>query len=132
MSQLPAPERRVLSLHTTLGSDPVELKCSTLYYPVSCAKDGLTLVFTHGIAGREFFHPISCPDPKCASDKEQYDPTIARLLSRAQTRATIQDIWVLDFPNHGQTALLNRPVLDARKAAGKVMCSTFFLLMYYY
>jgi len=114
MSQLPAPERRVLSLHTTLGSDPVELKCSTLYYPVSCAKDGLTLVFTHGIAGH----------------KEQYDPTIARLLSRAQTRATIRDIWVLDFPNHGQTALLNRPVLDARKAAGKVMCTTKDIALY--
>ncbi|KAG2136778.1 Alpha/beta hydrolase fold-1 [Suillus cothurnatus] len=107
MTQFPASERRVLSLHTTLGSDPVELKCSTLYYPVSRAKDGLTLVFTHGLAGH----------------KEQYDPTIARLLSHTQTRATIRDIWVPDFPNHGQTALLNRPVLDARKAAGKAMCN---------
>ncbi|KAG2126065.1 Alpha/beta hydrolase fold-1 [Suillus clintonianus] len=114
MSQLPLPERRVLSLHTTLGSDPVELKCSTLYYPVSCAKDGLTLVFTHGIA----------------SHKEQYDPTIVRLLSHAQTRAIIRDIWVLDFPNHGQTALLNRPVLDARKAAGKAMCTTADIALY--
>lgn len=114
MSQLPAPERHVLSLHTTLGSDPVELKCSTLYYPVSCAKDGLTLVFTHGLA----------------SHKEQYDPTIARLLSHAQTRATIRDIWVLDLPNHGQTALLNRPVLDARKAAGKAMCTTKDFALY--
>lgn len=114
MSQLPAPERRVLSLHTTLGSDPVELKCSTLYYPVSCTKDGLTLVFTHGLAGH----------------KEQYDPAIARLLSHAQTRATIRDVWVLDFPNHGQTALLNRPVLDARKTAGKAMCTTKDIALY--
>ncbi|KAG1871751.1 Alpha/beta hydrolase fold-1 [Suillus subalutaceus] len=114
MSQLPAPERRVLSLHTTLGSDPVELKCSTLYYPVSCAKDGLTLVFTHGLAGH----------------KEQYDPTIARLLSHAQTCAMIRDIWVLDLPNHGQTALLNRSVFDARKAAGKAMCTTKDISLY--
>ncbi|KAG0698804.1 hypothetical protein DFH29DRAFT_877738 [Suillus ampliporus] len=48
--------------HTTIEWDYVacggiilELKCSTLYYPVSSAKDCLTLVFTHGIAGREFF-----------------------------------------------------------------------------
>lgn len=114
MTQFPASERRVLSLHTTLGSDPVELKCSTLYYPVSRAKDGLTLVFTHGLAGH----------------KEQYDPTIARLLSHTQTRATIRDIWVPDFPNHGQTALLNRPVLDARKAAGKAMCTTKDIALY--
>lgn len=114
MSQLPAPERRIFSLHTTLGSDPVELKCSTLYYPVSCAENGLTLVFTHGLAGH----------------KEQYDPTITHLLSHAQTRATIRDIWVLDFPNHGQTALLNRPVLDARKAAGKAMCTMIDIALY--
>ncbi|KAG2340095.1 hypothetical protein BDR05DRAFT_890505 [Suillus weaverae] len=114
MSQLPAPERRVLSLHTTLGSDPVELKCSTLYYPVSCVKDGLTLVFTHGLA----------------SHKEQYDPTIARLLLHAQARAMIRDIWVPDLPNHGQTALLNRPVLDARKAVGKAMCTTKDIALY--
>lgn len=58
MSQLPAPDRRVLSLHSTLGTDLVELKCCTLYYPVS--KDGMTLVFSHGLTGREFFfHSIS-------------------------------------------------------------------------
>ncbi|KAG1744748.1 hypothetical protein EDB19DRAFT_1694117 [Suillus lakei] len=114
MSQLPVPERRVLSLCTTLGSDPVELKCSTLYYPVSCAKDGLTLVFTHGLA----------------SYKEQYDPTIARLLSHTQTRTMIQDIWVIDFPNHGQTALLNRPMLDAHKAAGKAICTMKDISLY--
>ncbi|KAG1731869.1 Alpha/Beta hydrolase protein [Suillus paluster] len=114
MSQFPAPERRVLSLHTTLGTDPVELKYVTLYYPVSSSKDGLTLVFTHGIAGH----------------KEQYDPTITRLLSHDQTRATIKDIWVLDFPNHGQTALLNRPVLDARKASGKGACTTADFALY--
>ncbi|KAG1732564.1 hypothetical protein EDB19DRAFT_1733407 [Suillus lakei] len=114
MSQLPAPEWCVLSLCTTLGSDPVELKCSTLYYPVSCAKDSLTLVFTHGLA----------------SHKEQYDPTIARLLSHTQTRATIQDIWVINFPNHGQTALLNHPMLDARKAAGKAICTMKDISLY--
>ncbi|KAG0697843.1 Alpha/Beta hydrolase protein [Suillus ampliporus] len=114
MSQIPTPERRVLSLHTTLGIDPVELKCSTLYYPVSSAKDGLTLVFTHGIAGH----------------KEQYDPTITRLLSHDQTRAAIRDVWVLDFPNHGQTALHNRPVLDARKAGGKGVCTTADFALY--
>ncbi|KAG2158770.1 uncharacterized protein EDB93DRAFT_1100392 [Suillus bovinus] len=106
MSQLPVPERRVLSLHTTLGSDLVELKCSTLYYPVSCAKDGLTLVFTHGIA----------------SHKEQYDPTIARLLSHAQTRAVIRDIWVLDFPQPWSNRTSEPSVFDARKANGKAMC----------
>ncbi|OJA12629.1 hypothetical protein AZE42_04471 [Rhizopogon vesiculosus] len=109
MCQLsPAPERRVLSLHSTLGTDPVDLKCCTLYYPVSCNKDGITLIFSHGLAGH----------------KEQYDPTISRLLLHHQARAIVRDIWVIDFPNHGESAILNRPTLDARKAAGKGVCTT--------
>jgi len=53
MSRLSVPERRVLSLRSTLGTDVVELKCCTLYYPVSSNEDGMTLIFTHGLAGRE-------------------------------------------------------------------------------
>jgi hypothetical protein len=69
--------------------------------------------------------------PCIGSDKEQYDPTIVRLLSHHQTRAAVRDIWVIDFPNHGETAILNRQTLDARKAAGKGMCSAFALLQVY-
>jgi hypothetical protein len=62
-------------------------------------------------------------------DKEQYNPTIAPLLSHHQARATVRDIWVIDFPNHGETAILNRDTLDARKAASKGVCSAFLLLL---
>jgi hypothetical protein len=64
-------------------------------------------------------------------DKEQYNPTIARLLSHHQARATVRDVWVIDFPNHGETAILNRDTLDARKAASKGVCSAFLLLLQY-
>ena len=63
--------------------------------------------------------------PCRGSDKEQYEPTILRLLSHDRTRASIRDIWAIDFPNHGETASLNRTILDARKEAGKGVCSAF-------
>lgn len=72
-------------------------------------------------------------NPYLGQDKEQYSPAIARLLSDHQARVTVRDIWVIDFPNHGETAILNRDILDARKATSKGVCSAFllpFLLQY--
>ncbi|KIJ63501.1 hypothetical protein HYDPIDRAFT_112921 [Hydnomerulius pinastri MD-312] len=99
----PTPERHVLNLKlpTTLGKDTVTLQCSALRYPVS--NRGLTLLFTHGITGH----------------KEEYHPVITRLLRlRDSANYDIRELWSIDFPNHGETATLNRAILEERKARG--------------
>ncbi|KAH7883452.1 Alpha/beta hydrolase fold-1 [Phlebopus sp. FC_14] len=97
----PTPESHVLALSTTLGNDALTLQCSALRYPVS--DRGISLVFTHGVAGH----------------KEQWHPVVTRLLEHHDTtKCDIREIWSLDFPNHGETAMLNRTILDERKARG--------------
>jgi len=94
-------ERHEFPLSATIAGVDVSLRCSALRYPIS--QSGLTLIFTHGVSGY----------------KEQYHPTIGRLLN-LRDRATygIREIWSIDFPNHGEAAVLNRRVLDEHKAHG--------------
>ncbi|KAF9242021.1 Alpha/beta hydrolase fold-1 [Melanogaster broomeanus] len=100
-TSLPSRERHVLSLCATLGDVAVTLQCSALRYPVS--HRGVTLLFTHGITGH----------------KEEYHPVITRLLRLSdKAKYAIREIWSIDFPNHGETAILNRAVLDQHKARG--------------
>ncbi|KAF9220132.1 hypothetical protein BS17DRAFT_739673 [Gyrodon lividus] len=100
-SSLSSPERHVLPLCATLGGIAVTLQCSALRYSVS--QHGITLLFTHGVTGH----------------KEQYHPVIRRLLQLYATpKYDIREIWSIDFPNHGETATLNRVVLEEYKARG--------------
>ncbi|KAF8835770.1 hypothetical protein BDN67DRAFT_937612 [Paxillus ammoniavirescens] len=100
-TSLPSSERHVLPLSATLGGVPVALRCSALRYPVS--RRGITLLFTHGISGH----------------KEEYHTVITTLLKIYDTaKYDIREIWSIDFPNHGETATLNRPVLEEHKERG--------------
>lgn len=114
------PERHVFSLRTTFGlcvgdalqdkvpgREDVTVYCAALRYPVAKSKQGLTLVLTHGLA----------------SHKESYQPTIADLLqlNAAGTRYVnmIKEIWTIDMPNHGESAVLNRTYLEDRRERGR-------------
>ncbi|KAL4079050.1 hypothetical protein J3A83DRAFT_4367769 [Scleroderma citrinum] len=115
----PTPERHVFPLPITLGirngnsldaeREEATLWCAALRYPVSVRQrneGGLTLVLTHGMS----------------SHKESYHPMISRLLqlNSAGNRDTtgIREIWSIDLPNHGESAVLNRTLLDSRKGRG--------------
>jgi len=94
-----SPERHVFPLLATLGGIAVTLECSAWCYPVS--QTGLTLIITHSISGH----------------KEQYHTAITRLLSlRERATYDIREIWTIDFPNHGEAAILNRRILEEYKA----------------
>ncbi|KAI6043509.1 Alpha/beta hydrolase family-domain-containing protein [Pisolithus marmoratus] len=114
------PEKHVFSLRTTFGlcvgdalkdnipsKEDVTVQCAALRYPVSKSKEGLTLVLTHGLS----------------SHKESYHPTIAHLLRLNATRARyvnmIKEIWSIDMPNHGESAVLNRAYLEDRQERGR-------------
>lgn len=114
------PEKHVFSLRTTFGlcvgdalkanipsKEDVTVQCGALRYPVSKSKEGLTLVLTHGLS----------------SHKESYHPTIAHLLRLNTTRARyvnmIKEIWSIDMPNHGESAVLNRAYLEDRQERGR-------------
>ncbi|KAF8417608.1 hypothetical protein L210DRAFT_3636285, partial [Boletus edulis BED1] len=74
-----------------------ELSISALRYLVSLG--GVTLMFIHGVSGH----------------KEQYHTAITRLLSlRDVATHDIREIWLIDFPNHGEAATLNRRLLRAK------------------
>ncbi|KAI6100606.1 hypothetical protein F5141DRAFT_308717 [Pisolithus sp. B1] len=114
------PERHVFSLPTTFGlpvggalqdnvpgREDVTVRCAALRYPVSKSKQGLTLVLTHGLS----------------SHKESYHPTIAHLLRMNATGNRyinmIREIWSIDMPNHGESAVLNRAYLEDRQERGR-------------
>ncbi|KIM55410.1 hypothetical protein SCLCIDRAFT_298120 [Scleroderma citrinum Foug A] len=119
----PTPERHVIPLRTTLGirdeessgtvqpgREEATLWCAALRYPVSARQrneSGLTLVLTHGMS----------------SHKESYHPVISRMLqlNGAENRyaAGIREVWSIDLPNHGESAALNRALLDDRKDRGR-------------
>lgn len=66
--------------------------------PHATDPDALTLVFTHG-AG---FH------------KEQWEATINDLqaiLDKGEGKTKIREIWTIDAPNHGDSAVLNEETL---------------------
>lgn len=113
-------ERHEFPLSATIGGVDVSLKCAALRYPVS--QSGLTLILTHGISGRKSKRATTNPmfnSFPCHPDKEQYHTTITRLLSlRDMATYDIREIWSIDFPNHGETATLNRRLLDKHKANG--------------
>ena len=62
-------------------------------------EDVLTPVFVHGIGAH----------------KEHWEPTIQQLFQNQQaaTRGTVRfrDMWTLDLPNHGDSAILNEETL---------------------
>lgn len=115
----PIPERHVFSLQTAFGlrvgdalqdkvtgREDVTIQCAALKYPVSTSERGLTLVLTHGMS----------------SHKESYHPMVARLLrlNVTGTRAgLIREIWSVDMPNHGESAVLNRTYLEDRQERGR-------------
>ncbi|KAI6029090.1 hypothetical protein BKA83DRAFT_676790 [Pisolithus microcarpus] len=115
----PTPEKRVFSLRTTFGlrvgatlqdtvpgREDATIQCAALKYPISESEQGLTLVLTHGLS----------------SHKESYHPTITHLLrsNAARTRANwIREIWSVDMPNHGESAVLNRAYLEDRQERGR-------------
>ncbi|KAK7050011.1 hypothetical protein VNI00_005442 [Paramarasmius palmivorus] len=47
------------------------------------------------------------------SHKEAFEPTLASLLSSRETQSLIQEIWVWDGVNHGDSALLNAGKLNS-------------------
>ncbi|TBU37431.1 Alpha/Beta hydrolase protein [Dichomitus squalens] len=67
-------------------------------------KNSVTLIFLHGLAGL----------------KELWEPMIERLfeLEKAagplETRVTIADVWAIDSPDHGESAVLNEDALRTR------------------
>ena len=63
-------------------------------YPFSENPGGLTLVFAHGTG----FH------------KEQWEPTIEDLKKLDDT-GIIREVWSIEAPNHGDSAILNEEVL---------------------
>ena len=73
-------------------------------------EDVCTLVLIHGLAGH----------------KEHWEPTIQRLFEneQASTRTSVRfrDMWSLDLPNHGDSAILNEEVLRW----GHDMCKLMF------
>ncbi|EGO00611.1 hypothetical protein SERLA73DRAFT_178461 [Serpula lacrymans var. lacrymans S7.3] len=90
---------------------PEGLQCCATSYTSSrtehhSVRDGLTLIFTHGLGGH----------------KEQWDLTISKLLDLDTNSGQngICEIWAVDFPNHGEAAVVNRPALSTRKS----ICST--------
>ena len=69
------------------------------------------------------------------TDKESYHPVISRMLqlNGAENRyaAGIREVWLIDLPNHGESAALNRALLDDRKDRGRRegwegRCSAYF------
>jgi hydroxymethylglutaryl-CoA lyase len=67
-------------------------------YPFSEDSEGLTLVFAHGTG----FH------------KEQWEPTIEdlkKLLEDDRAVTKIREVWSIEAPNHGDSAILNEEVL---------------------
>ncbi|KIK26383.1 hypothetical protein PISMIDRAFT_95008 [Pisolithus microcarpus 441] len=117
---IPVPEKHIFSLRCTfglrigdvsqdrtLGREDVTMQCAARKYPVSESGQGLTLVLTHGLS----------------SHKESYHPTVTHLLrlSAAGTRsaAWIREIWLIDMPNHGESAALNRAYLEDRQERGR-------------
>ncbi|KAF9068274.1 Alpha/beta hydrolase fold-1 [Rhodocollybia butyracea] len=78
------------------------------YYPLVSAikrywkpswKDGLTLVFTHGTG----------------FGKEHWEPTIDDLvdiIEQQSSKIKIREIWSIDAPNHGDSAILNEEKLQ--------------------
>lgn len=92
------------------GREEATLWCAALRYPVSARQrneSDLTLVLTHGMS----------------SHKESYHPVISCMLqlNGANNRyaAGISEIWSIDLPNHGESAVLNRTFLDDRKERGR-------------
>ncbi|KAI6100608.1 hypothetical protein F5141DRAFT_1009268 [Pisolithus sp. B1] len=82
------------------------IQCAALKYPVSESEQGLTLVLTHGLS----------------SHKESYHPTVANLLRSNAAGICpnwIREIWSIDMPNHGETAVLNRAYLEDRQERGR-------------
>ncbi|KAI6029092.1 hypothetical protein BKA83DRAFT_4214373 [Pisolithus microcarpus] len=119
-TEILTPERHVFSLRTTFGlrvggasqakmpaREDVTVRCAALRYPISKSKQGLTLVLTHGLS----------------SHKESYHPTIAHLLRMNATGTRyvnmIREIWSIDMPNHGESAVLNRAYLEDRQERGR-------------
>ncbi|KAI5994756.1 Alpha/beta hydrolase family-domain-containing protein [Pisolithus albus] len=118
--RIPVPEKHIFSLRCTfglrtgevlqgktLGREDVTVQCAALKYPVSESGQGLTLVLTHGLS----------------SHKESYHPTVAHLLrlNASGTRSAnwIREIWLIDMPNHGESAALNRAYLEDRQERGR-------------
>ncbi|KAI6043514.1 Alpha/beta hydrolase fold-1 [Pisolithus marmoratus] len=117
--QNPTPKRHVFSLKTTFGlrvadtlqdnapgREDVAIQCAALKYPVSEGEQGLTLVLTHGLS----------------SHKECFHPTVVDLLRlyAAGTRTHwIREVWLVDMPNHGESAVLNRAYLEDRRRRGQ-------------
>lgn len=57
--------------------------------------DALTLIFAHGTG----YH------------KEQWEPTVLDLLNMARNDLLIREIWSVDCPNHGDSAIVNENTL---------------------
>ncbi|KAI0029222.1 Alpha/beta hydrolase fold-1 [Vararia minispora EC-137] len=65
---------------------------------VESRKEGLTLIFAHGIS----FH------------KELWEPIIEQLFALDRKRI-VRDAWCLDWQSHGESGLLNKHVLATRE-----------------
>ncbi|KAJ7158142.1 Alpha/beta hydrolase fold-1 [Mycena filopes] len=66
------------------------------YVPEHPAANGLTLVFLHATN----------------THKEQFEPVVRHLL-RLPQGLQIRDVWCIENPNHGSSALRNRALLDS-------------------
>jgi hypothetical protein len=60
-------------------------------------------------------------------DKEQWEPVIEDLftIQRTKTRnRRIREVWAFDWQSHGDSAVLNQPLLNGRQNA---VCESCFL-----
>jgi hypothetical protein len=96
------------------------------YTPELSKPNGLTLLCVHG-AGTRKYHPSFFSAPNCSrTDKEQWEPTVKQIFLQAKTITSefiLRDVWSVDWPSHGEGAIINEAALKNRPA----FCGCFSL-----
>ncbi|KAF9078445.1 Alpha/beta hydrolase family-domain-containing protein [Rhodocollybia butyracea] len=86
------------------------------YFRTTTKKGGYTLFLAHANG----FH------------KEAWEPTILSLLSSSESQSLVQEIWVWEVVNHGDSALLNKgklnTLLHSRSSARDLLCFLLYSL----
>ncbi|KAI0695718.1 hypothetical protein BC835DRAFT_1272887 [Cytidiella melzeri] len=57
--------------------------------------------------------------------KEALEPTVADLFAFTSNQTHIREAWIIECPNHGESAVLNHSMLLSKKYAGYFSCETY-------
>ncbi|GJJ06049.1 hypothetical protein Clacol_000237 [Clathrus columnatus] len=108
--------------NTTGQALPLKFVATRICNPKS-SKNGFTLVFIHGNGARKsmvyyYLGSNIILKKKTSQDKEAWFPAVQYIFQNIECLDIICAMWILDLPNHGDSASLNQVALENSRVDG--------------